>query len=76
MSNIRHLALLERAGCRLAEAERLLETQLGQTPEDVLLSELHEARSALEEITGKRTTEDLLERILQRVLCGEVASSK
>ena len=40
-------------------------------PEELVLADLQDARAALEEITGKRTPEDLLQRIFERFCIGK-----
>ncbi len=68
ISNVRHLALAERAhdvviGVRDALAE-------GAT-EELALADLRDARHALEEITGRRTAEDLLHHIFGTFCIGK-----
>jgi len=43
----------------------------GELPEEFLLADLQEARGALEEVTGRRTTEDLLRHIFGRFCVGK-----
>jgi tRNA modification GTPase len=70
ISNARHIELLGRAGAAIARAGSLI-AKIGQTPEEVLLSDLREAREALEEVSGKRTTSDLLEAIFSKFCVGK-----
>jgi tRNA modification GTPase len=68
ITNIRHLALLDRAAAALARAR---EAASISEPEELVLADLHEARSALEEITGKRSSDDLLNEIFSRFCIGK-----
>jgi tRNA modification GTPase len=70
ISNARHIELLERARVAVARARSLI-LVIGQTPEEVLLSDLREAREALEEVSGKRTSSDLLEAIFSKFCVGK-----
>jgi tRNA modification GTPase len=69
ISNVRHIALLETARASLDRAEQAAST--GGTPEEFVLVDLQQARAAFEEITGARTTEDLLEHIFERFCVGK-----
>ena len=40
-------------------------------PEEFVLTDLNDARIALEEVTGKRTSEDLLRHIFSRFCIGK-----
>ena len=70
ISNVRHLELLERAKASLGETLKALEEQ-GQMPEEMLLSDLAQTRAALEELTGRRSTEELLEEIFSKFCIGK-----
>jgi len=70
ISNIRHLELLERAEEKLADTLGEM-TEYGQMPEELVLSRIAETRSILEELTGRRTTEELLEEIFSRFCVGK-----
>jgi tRNA modification GTPase len=69
ISNVRHIALLEAARESLERAEQASST--GGTPEEFVLVDLQQARAAFEEITGTRTTDDLLEHIFERFCIGK-----
>ena len=43
----------------------------GPASEELVLADIADARRALEEVTGKRTTEDLLRRIFERFCIGK-----
>lgn len=68
ITNARHVDLLERAGAALARAA----TAAGQrTPEEFVLTDLRDARRALEEVTGARTAEDTLAAIFSKFCIGK-----
>lgn len=71
VSNVRHIALLRRAAKGLRRAEAVVVGELGQTPEEVLLSDIQAAREALEEVTGKRSRNELLDRIFSTFCVGK-----
>jgi tRNA modification GTPase len=69
ISNVRHVALLRDAGRHLrvaAEASGAL-----ATPEEFVLSDLQAARACLDEVVGKRTSEDVLHHIFDRFCIGK-----
>ena len=68
VTNLRHARLLERAREALQGAAVAAR---GHQPEELLLSDLHAARVALEEITGARTTDDVLAHIFSRFCIGK-----
>lgn len=68
ITNIRHVDLLGRARTALARAQ---ETAGAGLPEELVASDLAEARAALEEITGKRTADDTLHAIFDRFCIGK-----
>jgi tRNA modification GTPase len=68
ITNVRHTALLEKARTALAQTERAIEDAV---PEEFPLIDLQEALGALQEITGERTTDDLLQRIFERFCIGK-----
>jgi tRNA modification GTPase len=68
IANVRHLELLERAAAALARAGAAAAAQVS---EEFVLADLQEARVAFEEVTGKRTTDDLLRRIFSRFCVGK-----
>jgi tRNA modification GTPase len=71
VTNVRHRNLLSRAGAALARAEDCARNFMGHVPEEVVLVELTEARTALEEVTGQRTSEDVLASIFERFCIGK-----
>jgi tRNA modification GTPase len=70
ITNVRHIALLERAEAALSRARGAV-SDGAALPEEFVLADLQEARAALEEMTGKRTSEDLLAHIFERFCIGK-----
>ena len=68
VANVRHIELLERAGSALAAAAGAAEQGAA---EEFVLEDLQRARRALEELTGKRTPDDVLEHIFDRFCIGK-----
>jgi tRNA modification GTPase len=79
VTNVRHETLLREARESLARAIANIEqaspsTALGaneMASEELVLADIADARHALEEVTGKRTSEDLLRRIFERFCIGK-----
>jgi tRNA modification GTPase len=71
VTNVRHIDLLVKAGEAIGRAQTTLADSRGEVPEEFLLSDLEQARGALEEVTGKRTSEDLLRHIFGRFCVGK-----
>lgn len=68
MSNVRHLALVDRARESVAGARMAL---ADGASEELILAELMAAREALESIVGRRTPDDLLRHIFGRFCIGK-----
>ena len=68
ITNVRHVALLERAKESLMRAATALESKVS---EEFPLLDLQEAGAALQEITGRRTSDDLLRHIFERFCIGK-----
>ena len=68
ISNARHIALLEQSRASLDTARR---AAAGNVPEEFLLTDLQAARSKLDEIVGRRTSEDVLRHIFERFCIGK-----
>ncbi len=68
VTNVRHTVLLERARAALVRAIEALE---GQVSEEFPLLDLQEAAHALQEITGRRTSDDLLHHIFAKFCIGK-----
>jgi tRNA modification GTPase len=71
VSNIRHIELLERAMRALERASEAVAEPGEALPEEFVLDELREAREALEEICGQRSSDDLLHEIFSRFCVGK-----
>jgi tRNA modification GTPase len=71
VSNVRHIELLQRARAALGRASDALSTSTVAVSEEFILADLQEAAAALQEVTGQRTTEDLLGHIFSRFCIGK-----
>jgi tRNA modification GTPase len=71
LTNVRHASLLDRARQSLRRACEAVEDPAGPVAEEFVLTDLQDARAALEEVTGKRTSEDLLRHIFSRFCIGK-----
>lgn len=68
ITNLRHTVLLERAKGSLTRAGAAFASQAS---EEFPLLDLQEASNALQEITGRRTSDDLLRHIFERFCIGK-----
>ena len=68
LSNLRHIGLVERAATSLRRAEKAAEDA---RPEELVLADLQEALENMEEVTGKRTADDLLNKIFTEFCIGK-----
>jgi tRNA modification GTPase len=85
ITNVRHIGLLERAAAALGRAATAAaggggrgrrqggpaSVAVGALSEEFVLADLQDARAVLEEITGRRTAEDVLTRIFERFCIGK-----
>jgi len=71
ITNVRHIAIVERAQEALMRARAAALPENGSMPEEFVLADLAAARTALEEISGRRATEDLLAHIFARFCIGK-----
>jgi tRNA modification GTPase len=71
ITNLRHLALLVRAHEALSRARAAAGAGGDTLPEEFVLADLQDARAALEEISGRRTSEDVLSHIFSRFCIGK-----
>lgn len=71
ITNVRHTELLDRARQAVARAENAVAGSDNRLPEEFVLADLQEARVALEEITGHRTSDDLLAHIFSQFCIGK-----
>src|SRR6185369_6534860 len=60
ITNVRHIALVQRAHDALTRARDAAAADGGALSEEFVLADLQDERGALEEITGRRATEDVL----------------
>jgi tRNA modification GTPase len=71
ISNVRHIALVERAHRALGRARAAAFAEGVSMPEEFVLADLSDARAALEEVSGRRAPDDLLEHIFSRFCVGK-----
>jgi tRNA modification GTPase len=71
ITNVRHIALVERAHEALARARDASLAETGSMPEEFVLADLQDARAALEAISGKRAPDALLAHIFARFCIGK-----
>lgn len=72
ITNVRHIALLDRARASLVRA-RIAAGSEGHAAlsEEFVLADLRDAAEALEEVTGRRTPDDLLAHVFQHFCIGK-----
>lgn len=70
ISNLRHIQLLERAREAIGRALHMV-SHPNPPSEELLLVDLQDAKGALEEITGRRASEDTLRYIFDRFCVGK-----
>ena len=68
ITNVRHVHLLQQARAAL---ERAAAATDARTPEELVVIDLTEARQRLEEVTGVRTSDDVLRAIFERFCIGK-----
>jgi len=68
ITNARHVSLLEDARTAIVRARA---AALAAVPEEFVATDLQEARERLDEIVGKRTSEDVLRHIFERFCIGK-----
>ncbi len=71
ITNVRHITLLENARAALDRATGALSSSNDAISEEFLLADLQDAARHLQEITGRRTTDDLLRHIFERFCIGK-----
>lgn len=69
ITNIRHVRLLEEARAGLLRARDAAQHEA--VSEEFVLVDLQRAKELLEEVTGRRTTEDMLQHIFERFCIGK-----
>jgi tRNA modification GTPase len=65
------VTLIEQARTGVGRALQALSADDGALSEEFVLDDLREARMALEEITGRRSSEDVLRRIFEQFCIGK-----
>ena len=71
ITNVRHIALVERAHASLQRARDAASADSQALSEEFVLADLADARAALEEVTGTRTSDALLGHIFSRFCVGK-----
>lgn len=71
ITNVRHVALVQQALDATARAREAASQRGGSLPEEFVLADLQEARMALEEVTGRRTSDDVLAHVFARFCVGK-----
>jgi tRNA modification GTPase len=71
ITNLRHIALVERARDAVGRARAAGLTDGRSLSEEFVLADLQDARAALEEVTGKRVPDDVLAHIFSRFCVGK-----
>jgi tRNA modification GTPase len=71
ITNVRHIALVERAHDALSRARAAAGADGGAMSEEFVLADLSDARAALEEISGRRAPGDVLEHIFSKFCIGK-----
>ena len=69
ISNTRHITLLEQ--CRVSLVAGRDAAEAANVPEEFVLTDLQAARARLDEIVGRRTSEDVLRHIFERFCIGK-----
>jgi tRNA modification GTPase len=71
ISNLRHINLVKRAHDALARARDAVGASGRDLPEEFVLADLQQALAALDEVSGQRAPEDLLDHIFSRFCVGK-----
>jgi tRNA modification GTPase len=74
LSNVRHAALVKQAHEAIERARIAAAAPVGRSEplsEEFVLADLQAARNALEEVTGRRSSDDLLHHIFSRFCIGK-----
>lgn len=71
VTNVRHTTLIERAAANLTRSIDALKASTRQIPEEFVLIDLQDAAAALQEVVGRRTSDDLLRHIFERFCIGK-----
>ncbi len=71
ITNVRHLDLLERVRAALARARAAAWSDGQSLSEEFVLADLQTARQLLDEVVGRRTSEDILRHIFEKFCIGK-----
>ena len=71
ITNIRHITLVQEAKEALNRALEAMQTAGGALPEEFVLVDLQLARTAFDQVVGRRTPDDVLNRIFSRFCVGK-----
>ncbi len=71
LTNVRHVELVRRAAEALARARAAAMSDGQSLPEEFVLADLQDARARFEEVTGRRTADDVLAHIFARFCIGK-----
>ncbi len=71
MTNVRHITLIERARDALSRARSAVADAGGALSEEFVLADLQGAREAFEQVTGRRTPDDVIAHIFERFCIGK-----
>jgi tRNA modification GTPase len=71
ITNVRHIALVQQAHDALTRARTAALDDGATLSEEFVLADLQDARSALEEVNGQRTSDDVLAHIFSRFCIGK-----
>lgn len=71
ITNVRHIDLVRRAHDALVRARSAALAEGRSLSEEFVLADLQQARAALEEVTGKRSSDDVLTHIFERFCIGK-----
>jgi len=71
ITNVRHIALVQRANAAIVRARAAAAGAGAGSSEEFVLADLQEARTALEEISGRRVPDDLLNHIFSKFCIGK-----
>jgi tRNA modification GTPase len=71
ITNVRHIALVQRAHDALTRARSAALADGATLSEEFVLADLQDARSALEEVSGRRTSDDVLAHIFSKFCIGK-----
>ncbi len=71
ITNVRHIALVDRAHEALSRARSAVGANGNALSEEFVLADLQDARAALEEVSGRRTPDDVLAHIFSRFCIGK-----